>query len=237
MKSIMIILLMALTISINATDPLPAVGDRLYVVAESGINARVYPSLNHQIIFGIGYGELVKVLESDTNSSECIDDRTGHWIRIAHGNQVGYVFDGYLSKLPPVEFDGLDTAADYMDKLKNYALMQIGSTMPKVTYNNMLNGEGAFKIDIHNLKQGCQFVEYHYWEGMDCELQLSDLRPNEIQYLLKEIFNENPNFDETELPSLEDGKTIQFATEDTFYVTIRKLNNKYSIFLEVGSCC
>ena len=237
MKSIMIILLTALSFLLYATDPVPAVGDRLYVVAESGINARVFPSLNHQILFGVGYGEQVKVLESDPNSSECIDDLAGHWIRIAYGNQVGYVFDGYLSKLPPVEFDDLYSDGDYMDKLKNYALMQLGSIMPKVTYNNMLNGEGAFKIDIHNLKQGCQYVEYHYWEGMDCELQLSDLRPNEIQYLLTEIFGMNPNFNQTEVPTLEDGKTIQFATEDSFYVTIRKLNNKYSIFLEVGSCC
>ena len=237
MKSIMIILLSAFVTTLMATDPVPVEGERLYVVAESGINARVYPSLNHQVLFGIGFGEQVKVLEIDQNTSECIDEKSGHWIKIAHGNQIGYVFDAYLSKLPPVKYVGLGSDADYMDKLKNYALMQIGSTMPKVTYNNLITGEGAFKIDIHNLKNGCQYVEYHYWEGLDCELQLSHLRPNEIQYLLTEIFGNNANFDASEVPALEEGKTIQFSTEDTFYVTIRKLDSKYSIFLEVGSCC
>lgn len=220
-----------------ATDPLLSQGDRLFVVAHSGVNARAYPSTDHSVLFGVGYGEKVEVIEANMLESECIDDLTGYWIKVAYGNQVGYVFDAYLSKLPPLEIEDLVPSDDYIDRIKNYALMQLGPSMPKVTYNNLVDGESAFKIDIHNLKKGCQYVEYTYWEGMDAELQLTDLRNVEMKYLLAKLFHDNANFDPSEVPGLDEGKTIQFSSEEGYYVTIRKLDNRYSIFLEVGSCC
>ena len=239
MKNLSLLFLgILITLNLSATtDPALNQGDKLFVVAQSGINARAFPSTDHGVLFGIGYGEKVEVVDAGFEESVFIDEMNGHWIKVSYGNNVGYVFDGYLSKLPPMEYNELESSGDYIDQIKNYALTQLGSSMPKVTYNNLINGEGAFKIDIYNLKKGCQYVEYNYWEGMDVELQMSNLRNSEVGHLLNKLFGENANFDALEVPGLEQGGTIQFSTEDGFYVTIRKLENKYSIFLEVGSCC
>lgn len=219
------------------TDPHLNQGDRLFVVAQSGINVRSYPSTNHAILFGVGYGETVEVIESDTGSLDQIDEVWGNWVKVSYGNQVGYVFDGYLSKLPPVQNQDYTSNVDYMDRIKDFALLQLGPSMPKVTYHSLTDGDGEYKIDIHNLKQGCQYVEYNYCEGKDVELQLAGMRNVEVYYLVSKIFHDCTSLDTNKVMELENHKSLSFTVDAGYYVTIKKIDQKYSIFLEYGSCC
>jgi len=94
-------------------------GDTLYVWAPKGVNLRKDKSEHFDKILAIKYGEKVVALESsemydnpvlsileiDVNKNNRIDDNDfclkGKWVKVKFGNTIGYIFDGYLSKLIP----------------------------------------------------------------------------------------------------------------------------------------
>jgi len=101
--------------------------NHLVVWAISGLNMRAAPNLSSKKITTIPYGEQVKIIEKDTLSPmlkiglqpEISFDKNkipaiqikGNWSKIAYKNEVGYVFDGFLSKLPALKIS--------VDTLKN----------------------------------------------------------------------------------------------------------------------
>lgn len=95
-------------------------GDTLYNWAKSGLNIRTEPSITATKIGKINYGETVQVLSTEgfryNYSIEIIKSvkigeisypnysSNGHWIKIHYQGDEGYVFDGYLSFLKPLNF-------------------------------------------------------------------------------------------------------------------------------------
>lgn len=78
-------------------------GDTLNVLAQSGLRLRQTPE-NGAIIITIPYGEKIIVDTNPQNLLEAksvIDGIKGRWTRVWYMGKVGYVFDGFLSSLPP----------------------------------------------------------------------------------------------------------------------------------------
>lgn len=82
---------------------------KLYVFAESGLILRDSPSQWGKQVDLIPFGEQVEVLALDKNEplgtpvevQEITDFViSGHWKKVNYKNQIGYVFEGYLSPFP-----------------------------------------------------------------------------------------------------------------------------------------
>ena len=85
-------------------------GDTLFVLAKSGLDLRTTPNSKGDVISTLPYGSKITVLEdtsyrqdvvTEFKSSEGKLTFKGNWIKVSHAQQSGYIFDGYLSRLPP----------------------------------------------------------------------------------------------------------------------------------------
>ena len=108
------------------------VGDSLFVWSKSGLSMRAEPGIGGERIGSNNYGEFVKVLSkeegeyTDTllrNNKYIQDDLTidGNWIKVQRG-KMGYMFDGYLSKLPVLDPGQEQSFESYYRQFKNHRL-------------------------------------------------------------------------------------------------------------------
>lgn len=87
-------------------------GEALYIWATSGLNMRTAPDAKASKTANLPFGTRVIVIDKEVRShpfrytmvasekaSWAID---GHWVEVQFGDMMGYVFDGYLSKLPMI---------------------------------------------------------------------------------------------------------------------------------------
>lgn len=102
-------------------------GDSMYVWAKSGLKMRVSPDLKGDKILTIPYGTKVKIdsyqeelptIKVRVVKAQKIDGieyksfyLKGHWCRVVYLNTVGYIFDGYLSKMPTFNLEPYLTEA------------------------------------------------------------------------------------------------------------------------------
>ena len=122
MKRMPIILMIIISflftqLSVAATMYQP--GDSMYVWAKSGLKMRVSPDLKGDKILTIPYGTKVKI-DSYQEELPAVKIRVvkaqkiegmeyksfylkGHWCRVSYLDTIGYIFDGYLSKMPTFE--------------------------------------------------------------------------------------------------------------------------------------
>ncbi len=70
-----------------------------YVYAYSGLKLRATPSAEGQVLKVIPYGEKVTVVAS-TEHKELIEWMSGHWVKVEHEGEEGYLFEGFISGLP-----------------------------------------------------------------------------------------------------------------------------------------
>ena len=83
--------------------------DTLNVLAINGLNIRLAKSGQSKKIGNIKYGESVIITNTfEFSFKDTIECRTGNWIEINYNDKIGFVFDGYLSKLPVPKLIDLD---------------------------------------------------------------------------------------------------------------------------------
>ncbi|MEO0470596.1 MAG: SH3 domain-containing protein [Bacteroidota bacterium] len=76
------------------------------VTAASGLIVRAAPQRNAKRIGKVPFGDQVKQLEKTDQQLHILDEGksiTGKWVRIAHEQVCGFVFDGFLTALPDAE--------------------------------------------------------------------------------------------------------------------------------------
>jgi hypothetical protein len=117
-----------------------AVKDTLYVLGVSGLKLRNSPKLAAGTMTVVPYASQVIVKEI-TVVNESVEEAPGYfikgsWVKVGYGNKEGYVFDGYLSSLPPPAINEKSIKGD--TTLENYLLrrfVQIGETMKSAKGN------------------------------------------------------------------------------------------------------
>lgn len=105
-------------------------GDSMYVWAQSGLKMRVAPNLKGEKILTIPYGTKVQI-DSYQNELPEIKVRVveaqkidgteyksfylkGHWCKVTYLDTVGYIFDGYLSKMPTFQLEPYRNETDIL---------------------------------------------------------------------------------------------------------------------------
>lgn len=124
------LLLLFGTFSLLATDGHKKEG-LLYVGAISGLNMRTAPSIKADKIINIPFGKQVQVIEqlpeanpftykmlSDKKTNWLVE---GHWVKVAFEQQMGYVFSGYLCRLPMISTTPSHHPYFQIEILKEYA--------------------------------------------------------------------------------------------------------------------
>lgn len=71
-----------------------------YVVSEKGLRMREKPSTRAKSVDSIAYGTRVAIIDVVGEIVE-LGGRRGQWVNAKFGSVKGYLFDGFLTKLPP----------------------------------------------------------------------------------------------------------------------------------------
>ncbi|NPV01639.1 MAG: SH3 domain-containing protein [Brevinematales bacterium] len=81
-----------------------APGDKLTVLAPSGLNLREKADINGKLVIKVPYGGKLTVLKDAAKPVVfSFDNIDGHWVYADYAGKKGYIFDGYLSTLPAPE--------------------------------------------------------------------------------------------------------------------------------------
>ncbi len=75
----------------------------LNVFAPSGLKLRAFPDIDAEVLDIVKFGDQVALVNTfgyPKEKEDRIDWIDGHWILVNYDGIVGYLFDGYLSKLP-----------------------------------------------------------------------------------------------------------------------------------------
>lgn len=90
----------------------------LYVLAPRGLNLRATANAGSEKLLTVPYGAAVSLLEAPAGEEMLVDNLPGGMAKVRYGDQVGYMFDGYLCSLPaPVDQDEHDIHA-YVDRAR-----------------------------------------------------------------------------------------------------------------------
>ena len=129
--------------------------DTYSVLAAAGLTMRKKPAINGEKILQIPALTQVKVLEK-TGVSVTVDGIKGQWVMAQYKGQKGYIFDGFLSKLPAPKdkylvnyiesWQGKTTELIYSgsEKYLEYLLGETG-----VIEANYVDKEGDFELSFY----------------------------------------------------------------------------------------
>ncbi len=106
----------ALSVTAAAAEYRLKKGDTLHVLAVSGLNLRATPEPAGKVIATVPYGGRVSVLEV-TAREHLAENIKGRWIRARAGGKEGYVFDGFLSRLPAPDIKNPHTMEEYAESM------------------------------------------------------------------------------------------------------------------------
>jgi len=109
-------------------------GDTLNVLTISGVNLRENPSSASNKIATIIYGSKIQVVDDNLRQTKFRVEELkeffieGYWVKVKFRDQIGYLFDGYLSKFPILDYK--DTAI-YEERLDFHFLKENFKTIGK----------------------------------------------------------------------------------------------------------
>jgi len=167
------------------------IGDELNVNARSGLNVRNAPGVEGTKVGFLEYGQKVKVISTEfIKQRDTFDNLDGGWVEIEKGGTSGFVFDGFLTKLPIINFKikpREDKGICLFESLDRYieSNFEIRDT---THYYNGADGEGDHGMRIMGLENFGQFIKHTYWESFESELQLEKVREGESLHLIKSLF-------------------------------------------------
>lgn len=143
-------------------------GDTLYVWAASGLSLRQSPDLKATKLDNVPYGAALVALNSKYSFSEChlvaVEAVPGYkningvhspvvlqgcFVRVEFNGKIGYVFDGYLSKLPAMRFSTCKFGpyADWkcFEPFDTYASREFGRLAEIIRIEDTIVGYGSLK--------------------------------------------------------------------------------------------
>lgn len=95
---IALILILTFSITLHGNNE-PKSPETMHVYAYSGLKLRTQPTLQSEVIKVIPYGDKVTLVEK-TGEQQVIEWMSGEWVKVNHSESEGYIFEGFISKLP-----------------------------------------------------------------------------------------------------------------------------------------
>ena len=233
-----------------------SIGDKLYTYALSGLKLREQPTLNSKVLHVIEFGQKVQITDIIKNENEErieIDNIKGNWVAIKFNEIKGYVFDGYLSKLPNNPLNPKNLKFKYLEKnieedsyeghqMEKVLLEYIDTNFVKecqtVEYFDPQIGKGGLKLEITKLQNGYTKIIKPGWEGYTLEIVFSNTRLSEIKNLILYLARKAVVYPNTYKEINESLQKINEYTEfqpilnlSMFWINIKKYpeNNTWSI--------
>ncbi|MCB1178509.1 MAG: SH3 domain-containing protein [Leptospiraceae bacterium] len=112
----------------TAMFPVFAEGDSLYIHAVTGLKMRENPSEKSKVINSFPYGAKVEKIETSQIISN-ISGFTDYWIKVKSKNKIGYMYGGFLSRLPtPKNNESESSIKEYLKINKIKFKLQESST-------------------------------------------------------------------------------------------------------------
>lgn len=169
-------------------------GDQLNVLAPSGLNMRKVAGTKGKKITKLPYGAKVTVVKDDTKriSFRVMEFKgyyiEGFWVKVKYKNHIGYVFDGYLSKLPaPKKGENL-SMKEYLSSTFN----KNGAPQNIKKYPKEMGGDECGRTQKY--KSG---IEYSYNEcgegGGSTNITFPGISRRELYLICKIILNDPEN--------------------------------------------
>ena len=159
-------------------------GQALNVLASSGMNLRDAPKGN--VLQKIPYGARIKTLQAkSTTNPETIEGIQGNWVKVEYNGAMGFLFDGFLSTLPPPESNGADLhlyAKKWMSPLSDYL---------EIDYHRFNMGPSVRATQLFKLKSDTVvYFSDVYYEGGTEILSIPNISLEEAYLLAKANFAE-----------------------------------------------
>ena len=147
------------------------------VISTNGLNLRMDPGTNSEVLLSIPYGEKVRIIEQDEKYLDTIGGHTfyssgskthfshltGYWVKINYKGIEGFVFDAYLYVDITDLMDNLDPNIN-----KDFVLLFPGNSCNyNFWFNNKLKWYGIYKLkETVHLKQ----ISLSYYKDYSSEL-------------------------------------------------------------------
>ncbi|MBI4549264.1 MAG: WG repeat-containing protein [Ignavibacteriae bacterium] len=197
--------------------------DTLYVSSRLGVMLREYPRLNADTTAVLPYGTPVEVIEEPTTHRlDLVDNVRGYWVLVTARQEDGYVFDGFMSKLPPPDSILED---QFMGSLRNYSLRQIGALGPMYRVEVEPRDYGSYHVyDVQQLHGGMLLTVEMFYEGYETTLEVPNLSVREGLTLIHALLSQNAKDNRISYRTIREDE-IGFNYEFGGYCSIKKLSN------------
>ncbi|MFK8004975.1 MAG: SH3 domain-containing protein [Saprospiraceae bacterium] len=203
-------------------------GDTLNVWAKSGLNMREGPGTGFPKMKKLEYGDQVQVIDQQLHSKSLSltilkkNKRhnqfklNGHWVKVKIGKREGYVFDGYLSRLPAMKMITANDGKIFFEHFNEYAKREFGID------STALNADSLKNYDERFVYQNGMEWKYPRSECYFASLDLGKISFNEAYLIFERMtsFEHNAKyFKPSDLAFNEPGKPIEY---DYFQTTVEK---------------
>ncbi len=201
MRYLTAIIILAVASSLLATNPTTP-SQSLTVVAPSGLTLRQAPDANSPAIKIVPYGDQVIVRhdQPDTTFNQRISWVDGEWIVVEHEGEVGFIFDGYLSKLPLPSTDAEYSPYD-LELIYPLEVWMNNHHIHAAQPDTILRSERS-KV-VHNYINGNSMVQSNQHDYYKVEVYLHDTRLMDAYHLLLGMLD-------------DEGSAEIYRTESTF---------------------
>ena len=225
-------------------------GETLNVWATSGLNMRDKPDAKATKIVSIPYGAKVVVqpnigvkIPFEVEEFKGFTVK-GYWLLVKYGDTEGFVFDGFLSRLPAPIAPKQDSAIDYLHQLigkigekydvKIWMKDKMLDTSRFVLPNEKYDPE-AIQSFKQKYKQGILYTYFEGEGGTSSILELPNFTLYEA-YLIVRTYHYDPKTDAFSFNKKD--KSIDMYVKDEgagCYFTIKQTGNK--IIIDGGCSC
>ncbi len=169
-------------------------GEKVFIWAISGLKVRKAASIQSQAFHTFNYGVLVEIID-DNIKKEPFEMNTpkedtvkgnfklkGHWVKVKLNDIEGYVFDAYLSKMPPFKKNGNNGFES-----ENEYLARVFRNPRHKSYTN-LKDKINFKYDDYFYKNGIKRQDVYGDGCFDHYLEIPHISLEEAYLILKIMF-------------------------------------------------
>jgi len=200
----------------------------LSVSATSGLNMRTVPGIHGKIVKTLQVGDQVTMIHDELGLgyTDRIDWVDGEWILVEHNDDLGYVFDGYLTNLPIPSEDDEFTCLN-MDLSTSIEAYAKNNFTPEAAPDTLLGSTIVLSqkyVEGHTLTLRETFYDFR------TELKLNEVSVMEAYHILFAMlsskpeqisFIQNSTFIEDDL-----GKIRRVSIKGDHPITITKQENK-----------
>ncbi|MFK7771604.1 MAG: SH3 domain-containing protein [Saprospiraceae bacterium] len=203
-------------------------GDSLTVWATSGLNMREGPGTDFPKMKKLEYGDKVHVIDNQLHSKSLSltilkkNKRhnqfklNGYWVKVKTGKREGYVFDGYLSRLPAMVMKKNIDNEIFFEHFNEYAKREFGID------STALNADSLKHYDERFVYQNGMEWKYPRSECYFASLNLGEISFNEAYLIFEKMtsFEHHAKyFHPRDLAFNEPGKPLEW---DYFQTTVEK---------------